>query len=96
MTSDTDLHVVLGASGGAGNAIARALYDAGIPVRAVNRSGNADLPGDVERDFADITSAQDLRRVLGGAAVVDQRAHLGRGRRVERRARRDADDARLA
>ena len=30
MTTTSDLHVVLGASGGAGNAIARALHDAGL------------------------------------------------------------------
>jgi nucleoside-diphosphate-sugar epimerase len=66
----SELHVVLGSTGGAGNAIARALHDAGIPTRAVNRSGRADLPADVELRSADITSPQDLRRVLDGAAVV--------------------------
>ncbi len=68
--ASSELHVVLGSTGGAGNAIARALYEAGIPTRAVNRTGKADLPADVEQDYADITSARDLGRVLDGAAVV--------------------------
>jgi nucleoside-diphosphate-sugar epimerase len=66
----SELHVVLGSSGGAGNAIVRALYDAGIPVRAVNRSGRAEVPEGVELDSADITSPKDLSRVLDGADVV--------------------------
>jgi nucleoside-diphosphate-sugar epimerase len=68
--ASSGLHVVLGSTGGAGNAIARALYDAGIPTRAVNRAGRADLPAEVERASADITSPRDLRRVLDGADVV--------------------------
>lgn len=63
-------HVVLGASGGAGNAIARALHDAGHRVRAVNRSGSADVPTDVERVAADITSTEGARRAVQGADVV--------------------------
>lgn len=64
------LHVVLGASGGAGNAIARALHHAGHPVRAVNRSGSTDLPRSIDRVAADVTDAGDARRALQGADVV--------------------------
>lgn len=66
----TNLHVVLGASGGAGNAIARALGEHRLDVRAVNRSGRADLPETVSVVAADITSSADLAGVLDGAAVV--------------------------
>jgi nucleoside-diphosphate-sugar epimerase len=70
MTSNSDLHVVLGASGGAGNAIARALHEAGIPTRAVNRSGSADLPDGIELVAADITDPAGAARAVAGAAVV--------------------------
>ncbi len=66
----TDLHVVLGASGGAGNAIARALADADIPVRAVNRSGAADLPSSITVTAADVTTPDGIARAVDGAAVV--------------------------
>jgi nucleoside-diphosphate-sugar epimerase len=67
---NTDLHVVLGASGGAGNAIARALADAGHRVRAVNRSGNADLPDGIETVAADITNPHGAAGAVADAAVV--------------------------
>lgn len=66
----TDLHVVLGASGGAGNAIARALIDSALPVRAVNRSGTADLPSGAELMAADITDPAGLASAISGASVV--------------------------
>ncbi len=64
------LHVVLGGSGGAGNAIARALDAAGHQVRAVNRSGSADLPGEVATMAADISTAQGAQQAMQGADVV--------------------------
>jgi nucleoside-diphosphate-sugar epimerase len=64
------LHVVLGASGGAGNAIARALDDQSLPVRAVNRSGAADLPQGIEIVAADITTVDGAERAVEGAGVV--------------------------
>lgn len=70
MTTTNDLHVVLGGTGGAGNAIVRALHDAGIPVRAVNRSGTADLPEGVEMMAADVTSPEGIARAVSGAGVV--------------------------
>jgi nucleoside-diphosphate-sugar epimerase len=69
-TPTRDLHVVLGASGGAGKAIIRALVDAGIPTRGVNRPGVADVPAAAEIVAADITEPADLDRALEGAAVA--------------------------
>jgi nucleoside-diphosphate-sugar epimerase len=69
MTPPT-LHTVLGASGGAGNAIARALHDAGFPVRAVDRSGRADLPDGIERVAADVTTEAGAAAAADGSAVV--------------------------
>lgn len=65
-----DLQVVLGSTGGAGNAIARASDAAGLPTRAVNRSGRADLPAGVELCAADLTGDDGARRAVEGAAVV--------------------------
>jgi nucleoside-diphosphate-sugar epimerase len=66
----SELHVVLGAGGGAGNAITHALQDAGLRVRAVDRSGTAPVPEGVESTAADITTAEGLDRALDGAAVT--------------------------
>jgi len=64
-----DLHTVLGASGGAGNAIARALSEAGLPTRTVSRSG-AELPEGTDIVRADITNREDLMRAIDGSGVV--------------------------
>jgi nucleoside-diphosphate-sugar epimerase len=65
-----EAHVVLGATGGAGNAIARALIDRGLPVRGVNRSGRADLPSGIDVVAADITTGTGAAKALDGAAVI--------------------------
>jgi nucleoside-diphosphate-sugar epimerase len=70
MSSGNGIHVVLGASGGTGNGVARALAERGHRVRGVNRAGDADLPEGIERVAGDVTRAEDLRRVLEGAEVV--------------------------
>jgi nucleoside-diphosphate-sugar epimerase len=70
MTSTSPLHVVLGASGGAGNAIARALHEAGLTTRAVNRSGSADLPEGIETVAADVTDPAGAARAVAGADVI--------------------------
>lgn len=66
----SDLHVVLGGGGGAGNAIVRELASTGRSVRAVNRGGNATVPTGVERLAADITDPADAARAVTKAAVV--------------------------
>ena len=65
----SDLHVVLGAGGGAGLAITRELASRGIPVRAVNRSGSVAGKG-IEAVAGDVTDPADVDRVVAGAAVV--------------------------
>lgn len=64
-----DLHVVLGASGGAGNAIVRALHADHRRTRAVNRSGLAEVPSDVETMGADLMT-DEVFEVTTGAGVV--------------------------
>jgi len=63
-------HVVLGASGGAGNAIVHALVERGRTVRAVNRRGDAAVPEGVERVGADISVGSGARNAVAGADVV--------------------------
>lgn len=66
----SETHVVLGAGGGAGNAIALALNDAGLTVRGINRRGDAPLPAGVERLAADITTEEGAAAAVSGASVV--------------------------
>lgn len=68
----SETHVVFGASGGIGNAVARELASQGADVRAVNRSGKALVPSGVELVAGDATKIDDVRRVMQGAAVVYQ------------------------
>jgi nucleoside-diphosphate-sugar epimerase len=68
--STSDLHVVLGASGGIGGAVVRELVGRGRRVRAVNRAGNADVPARVERLAADLATAEGAKAAAAGAAVV--------------------------
>ncbi len=64
------LHTVLGASGGAGNAIVGALVERGHLVRAVNRRGDANVPEGVERMAADITKPTEAAAAVAGSDVV--------------------------
>ncbi|MEN8240107.1 MAG: NAD-dependent epimerase/dehydratase family protein [Actinomycetota bacterium] len=64
------VHVVLGASGGAGTAIVGALTERGHAVRAVSRSGNATVPDGVEPVTADITDPASAATAVTGADVV--------------------------
>ena len=50
--------------------MARHLAGRGERVRAVNRSGRADLPDDVEVIAADVTEPAEVERACDGAAVV--------------------------
>lgn len=64
------LHVVLGATGGAGSAVVRELAGQGRRVRAVSHRTRVEaLPG-VESATADATDPASLRDVCRGAAVV--------------------------
>ena len=63
-------HVVLGAAGGTGSAVVRELVARGLPVRAVTRSGRADVPEGVEQVAADIARPDGARRACDGAVVV--------------------------
>ena len=65
-----DLHVVVGASGGTGGALVRELARRGLPVRAVNRAGDASVPAGVERLAADVTTPEGAKAATAGAAVV--------------------------
>lgn len=66
----THLHVVLGATGGAGSVITNALYDAGLDLRAVNRAGSAHVPPGAQRLAADLTDPDGAKKAVHGAEVV--------------------------
>jgi nucleoside-diphosphate-sugar epimerase len=69
--SDADkVHVVVGASGGTGSALVRELSSRGRRVRAINRSGQANLPAGVEVLAGDATDPRRMRQVCRGAGVV--------------------------
>jgi nucleoside-diphosphate-sugar epimerase len=68
--SASALHVVLGAAGGTGSAVIGELCVRGLPVRAVTRSGAADVPEGVEQVAADVATREGARRACAGAAVV--------------------------
>ncbi|MDH3248854.1 MAG: NAD-dependent epimerase/dehydratase family protein [Acidimicrobiia bacterium] len=63
------LHTVLGATGGAGRAIAEELIRQGKRVRTVNRSGSP-LPGAEETLAADIETADGAAEAVAGSDVV--------------------------
>ncbi len=64
------LHVVLGATGGAGSAVVRELAARGRRVRAASRSGRGEALAGVEHIRADASDSVSLRDVCRGAAVV--------------------------
>lgn len=67
----SDLHVVLGASGGIGRAVVHELARQGHKVRAVHRSaGRSELPPGVEAMAADIATIEGARSACAGAGVV--------------------------
>nr|NIR95173.1 NAD(P)H-binding protein [Gammaproteobacteria bacterium]NIW45453.1 NAD(P)H-binding protein [Gammaproteobacteria bacterium]NIX00931.1 NAD(P)H-binding protein [Phycisphaerae bacterium] len=63
------LHVVFG-TGPAGMAVIEELLSHGENVRAVNRSGKAELPGDVEAVSGNATNVDDTRKICQDASVV--------------------------
>jgi nucleoside-diphosphate-sugar epimerase len=60
----------LGAAGGTGSAVVGELGVRGLPVRAVTRTGAADVPEGVEQVAADVATLDGARRACAGAAVV--------------------------
>jgi nucleoside-diphosphate-sugar epimerase len=70
MTMSSHVQVVLGATGGVGQAIVQALAAQGAQVRAVNRSGRALVPASVEVMAADLTSRESTHAACQGATVV--------------------------
>ena len=64
------VHVVLGASGGAGSAVVRELVSRGHTVRAVSRSGSGSSSEEVEVVRGDLTDFEDAKQVCKDAEVV--------------------------
>ena len=60
------LHVVLGATGGIGSALAVELADRGLLVRGVSRSGASPAPG-VEGYGADLRDPAEVTTAIAGA-----------------------------
>jgi nucleoside-diphosphate-sugar epimerase len=65
-----ELHVVLGAGGNIGAAVVNELIGRGKEVRAITRSGRADLPEAVAQAAADATDRQSLGKAVKGAAAI--------------------------
>ena len=65
--SPSQLNVVLGATGGVGQAIVRLLARQGARVRAVNRSGRAEGSDAVEVVAADLTNRESTLAACQGA-----------------------------
>jgi nucleoside-diphosphate-sugar epimerase len=84
MSQDQPLHVVIGASGGIGSAVTRRLAKGGNAVRAVNRSGQMELPDGAESMAADATDLASTRQACQGAAVVYNCVHPRPGEEYER------------
>ena len=84
MNNDEGTHVVVGASGGIGNAVTRLLATKGEVVRAVNRSGKIDVPEEVEVVAADATDPNSTRKACEGATVVYNCVHPTPGEDYDR------------
>ncbi|MGX9901511.1 hypothetical protein ACW0JT_19335 [Arthrobacter sp. SA17] len=68
---NSNLHVIFG-TGAIGLATFDALRRRGRTVRLVNRSGKADVPGDIEVAAGDATDPTFATRAARGAAVIYQ------------------------
>jgi uncharacterized protein YbjT (DUF2867 family) len=66
-----NLHVVFG-TGAIGLALIDELYTTGLRVRAVNRSGRAEVPKGVEIVCADASNPETAAKAARGAGVVYQ------------------------
>jgi len=70
MNASDQLHVVVGATGGAGGALVRELAGRGHRVRAVSRKPAANLPEGVEQRATDAADPAQTRTACQGATVV--------------------------
>src|SRR5262245_22267797 len=69
MNTTQELHVVFG-TGPAGSTLAEHLVGMGKRVRAINRSGKADLPPQVEVVAGDLLNSDKVAELSAGAAVI--------------------------
>jgi nucleoside-diphosphate-sugar epimerase len=83
MPDSTDLHVVLGASGGIGGHLVRELAARGHRVRAVNRTGRMQAPPGVEVRQGNVNTVAGAVQACTGAAVVYHCAQPGYRRWVQ-------------
>ncbi len=83
MAESDGLHVVVGGTGATGRVVVRELAARGKRVRAVNRSGRADVPEGVEVRAANATDPASMREACRDAAVVYHCAMPPFGRWVE-------------
>jgi nucleoside-diphosphate-sugar epimerase len=74
MNQSTELHVIFG-TGPVGTTIARQLINQGKQVRAVNRSGKANLPAEVALIKGDAMDPATVRELSQGASVVYNCTH---------------------
>lgn len=65
-----ELHVVLGASGGIGNAVVKVLAEQGKTVRGINRSGKAKVPHGVKMIAADLRNLDEAVKASEGATHI--------------------------
>jgi nucleoside-diphosphate-sugar epimerase len=66
----TQVHVVVGANGGAGHAVVKALAARGLQVRAVTRNGRGNATPGVEPAAGEALDATSMKAVCRDAAVV--------------------------
>jgi len=76
MDNSSELHVVFGASGSIGSALVRELAKRGKRVRAVNRTGKAELPASIEIIKGDASNLNSARQACQGAGVVHHCVNL--------------------
>ncbi len=71
MSSEPELHVVLGGSGGVGSAVVRELVAQGLQVRSVNRTGSVPyLPDSVDVRVGEAVVIESLRAACEGASII--------------------------
>lgn len=69
-SASSELHVVLGGTGGVGSAVVAAVVARGKPARVVTRSGAGHVPDDVQRVAADVSRLDEARSACRGATHI--------------------------